>query len=147
MEEEIECGLYYEELLRILEGQNLKLNKDTKILEIGSGNAKMLDYFKKLLGKNVVGVDVRSRGNRDSPQVIARAEQLPFADQSFDVIFSVGAFDQEIYNQDQLLMMQEIARVLKHGGIFVAFADFIPAEVEGLNLIESDRPKSVYKKS
>ena len=60
------------------------------------------------------------RGSNNDSQVLARAEQLPFPNNSFDVITSRGMFDFRVYNQNPELMMNEIHRVLKKGGIYVA---------------------------
>ena len=44
---------------------------------------------------------------------------MPFADDTFDVIFSDNVFDNSVYSQDQELMLKEITRVLKHRGVYV----------------------------
>lgn len=101
-----------------------------------------------------IGVDVRPHGTKESPQVIARIEQLPFPDNSFDVLISNQVFDPLVYHQDHALMMKEIVRVLKRGGIYIALEeqDHV-SQIEGFNRVLSNslhsNPsfKSVYKKS
>ena len=44
-----------------------------------------VDYLKKQ-GINVVGLDYNPRGTKESSQIRARIEKLPFLDQSVDVI-------------------------------------------------------------
>ena len=105
-------------LERILKNYGIALDKDTKFLEIGSGNVVFLDYLIQR-GVNATGVDVSPNWKQASPQALARIEQLPFADESFNVIFSHGVFDEGVYNQNQDDMMREISRVLKHGGMYV----------------------------
>jgi ubiquinone/menaquinone biosynthesis C-methylase UbiE len=136
----------FKEILEDL-GVNLK---NVKVLEIGSGNAIFLDYMKKQ-GVDAVGVDVRPRGRKDSPQVIARIEQLPFNDESFEVVFSGSVFDSSVYIQNQEMVMEEINRVLKHGGIYVGMeVGGLPAKaIDGFHLLTeiSNVSLSIYKKS
>ena len=60
-----------------------------RILDIGCGNGDMLAWF--AADNAVVGVDVRDQVRpelRHLPHVVARSEQLPFADASFDIVLS-----------------------------------------------------------
>ena len=100
-----------------LKEANITIPVDAKVLEIGSGRGVFLRYLQKL-GFDAVGVDARPRGEQDNKVVRARVEQLPFPDESFNLIFSNAVFDRELYHQDQLAMVKEIVRVLKHGGIY-----------------------------
>jgi len=97
-----------------------------------------------------VGVDVKPRGDKKSFQIIARVEQLPFAEGSFDVVLSNAVFDKSVYTQYQDLMIGEIARVLKHGGIYLGNRENIRIDTlsptDGFNLISNDSV-TVYKKS
>ncbi len=139
----------FQVLEEVLNGQGVNL-KNAKVLEVGSGNSVFLNYLRKE-GVSALGVDVRPRGNKESPQVLARIEQLPFPDESFDVIFSSAVFDSSVYKQDQELMLKEIMRVLKHGGIYVRTdteTHLLPPE--GLNLVKDNsifKLETVYKKS
>ncbi len=108
----------YDHLKEELEEHGVTLDAGTKLLEIGSGKGLMLEKFKRE-GIDVVGVDARPGRDSAIDQVAARAERLPFADQIFDVVNSNFAFDANAYNQDQNLMLKEIARVLKENGLFV----------------------------
>ncbi len=110
-----------------LKQEGMILTKDTKVLEIGSGNG---DHLKGLHdnGVDIVGVDARPRGE-SGPQVAARVEQLPFANDSFDVVIGIAVFDTDVYAQDQAMMFEDIARVLKPGGILIASAGSIDSGV------------------
>ena len=101
-----------------LERIGLFPSPNPKILELGSGNGIALEEMKKE-GLDAVGVDLRPRSDKDVVQVAARIEQLPFADESFDLIYSSSVFDDDLYKQDQRAMLEECARVLKKGGLFV----------------------------
>lgn len=106
--------------------EKFKINLETaKVLEIGSRHGMVLDEARKR-GINIVGLDVRPRASKENKQVLARAEVLPFADNTFEVIIAFWVFDPNVYNQYAEHMMAEIARVLKPGGFFIAdpFIDF-----------------------
>ena len=138
----------FEYLEQDLTKHGLRLNPEVKILDIGSGQGLMLEYLKKR-GLDVVGVDARPRGKRDLPQVQARAERLPFADEKFDVIISYQLFDSSMYRQDQAEMINEITRVLKKGGIYVGNTELIHVPTDELVLVSNPSEKKevvVYKK-
>ena len=108
----------YEDVIKdTLEKLGIPLNADTKILEIGSGSNVLLKFFQGK-GHNIVGVDARPRGGKEGKIVAGRIEQLPFQDETFDLIISNSVFDDIVYNQDQLSMVKEMARVLKKGGVY-----------------------------
>ena len=146
----------YSTFKTILKEQGIDLSKDKRVLEIGSGNAMLLDVL-KAEGINTVGVDVNPRGNKESPQAIARIEQLPFANETFDVILSVAVFDDRYYDQEHNLMIQEIARVLKHGGIYMGTLEpgrIKALPIRGFNLVKPSKSDNmlygftvIYKKS
>ena len=75
---------------------------------------------------------------------------MPFPDESFDVVFSSAVFDSSVYKQDQVLMLKEIKRVLKYGGIYVRTGtgtQLLPPK--GLNLIKDNsifKLETIYKK-
>jgi ubiquinone/menaquinone biosynthesis C-methylase UbiE len=132
-----------------LKDLGVPLNKDTKVLEVGSGNAMHLNALRDH-GVDVVGVDARPRGE-SGPQVAARVEQLPFQDEAFDVVVGIAVFDTDVYNQDQAMMFKDVARVLKKGGVFIASAGSIDTGVVPKNLQEvTERSwrgfERVYKK-
>ena len=133
-----------------LEELGVAIPTDAKILEIGSENNVFLQYLQKS-GLDAVGVDAKPRGERTENIVRARIEQLPFPDETFGLIISNAVFDSDVYHQDQLAMVKEIARVLKHGGIYFGtlnydketpFGEFL----EILSKSEGPIGSSVYRK-
>lgn len=122
--------------------------KDSKILEIGSSKSLFLDYLKEQ-GVDAVGVDAQPHGETEGLRVVAaRIEQLPFPDDVFDIVVSGEVFDKAIYNQDHRLMLEEVRRVLKPGGIWAGSGESIKASVEGLTLISDPKDfVSIYRKA
>lgn len=92
-----------------------------RILDLGCGDGQLTARI-AAAGANVVGLD-------SSPQMLAaarargveamegNAEQMPFAAQSFDAVFSNAALH---WVRDQDAMIREVRRVLQPGGRFVA---------------------------
>ncbi len=97
----------YHSFINVLKRNGITLDQNTKVLELASGDSKFLDNLRSH-DVNAIGVDVRPRGRNKSPQVIARIEQLPFPDESFEVIISSSVFDAQVYDQNQKLMTEEI---------------------------------------
>lgn len=96
------------------------------VLEIGCGAAQCARWLRDQ-GARPVGLDLSERQLRHSrridedswrriPVVAGTATQLPFADASFDVVFS--AFGALQFVQDAGRAVAEAARVLRPGGIF-----------------------------
>jgi SAM-dependent methyltransferase len=92
-----------------------------RILDLGCGDGQLTARI-AATGAEVVGLDAsprmaaaaRSRGIKVDE---GQAESLPYAQHSFDVVFSNAALH---WVRDQDAMMAEVRRVLKPGGRFVA---------------------------
>ncbi len=129
----------------------LDLIKGMKVLEIGSGNATLLDLLKKH-GVDILGVDAEPRPSKNENKIplsiSGYIENLPFSNNSFNIIIANAVFDPTLHNQDQRLMMTEIARVLKPGGMFFGFKQsyLLDVPIDGFNLIP-DETIVIYKKS
>ncbi|WP_137726110.1 class I SAM-dependent methyltransferase [Prescottella subtropica] len=99
----------------------------TRILEVGCGSAPCARWLAGQ-GADVVGLDISmgmldkgvaamERSGARVPLVQAGAEALPFADESFDLACS--AFGAVPFVADSALVMREVARVLRPGGLWV----------------------------
>ncbi len=80
-------------------------NNANRILHLGSGNVRCLD-------ERVLSVDILPCENVD---IVAEAERLPFANNSFDLVESGAVFEHLL---DPIAAIKEVKRVLKPGGIF-----------------------------
>ena len=92
-----------------------------KILDLGCGDGQLTQRI-AATGADVLGVDaslemVRAARERGIVADLGDAEQLPYADKTFDAVFSNAALHW-VRNQDA--MIAQIDRVLKPGGRFVA---------------------------
>jgi|GEM_PF-1833569 len=109
------------------------LNKEKirkgKILDIGCGNGRDSIFLAKS-GYNVIGIDITPKAiilakknkkdllkNKIQSQnlkfTVANAEKLPFKDEFFDGVYSIGVFHCTNLNKS----LKEAVRVLKEGGV------------------------------
>ena len=94
-----------------------------KVLDFGCGNGRSIDFFKTCMPEtNWIGVDIE-----ESPEVAARkrgdgefhsydGQNLPFADNSFDLIYSNQVLEHVRYPEQ---VLAEIARILSDDGLFI----------------------------
>uniref|UniRef100_A0A8R1E139 Methyltransf_11 domain-containing protein n=1 Tax=Caenorhabditis japonica TaxID=281687 RepID=A0A8R1E139_CAEJA len=115
--------------------------KDLEILEVSCGQGHSLELIERLHGptKLLVGCD-KVVVNSERNIVYGDAINLPFEDDSFDFVVNVEA--SHLYS-DYPKFFQEVARVLKPGGVFCwmdirysfeIFPTQFAAEEAGLNL-------------
>jgi ubiquinone/menaquinone biosynthesis C-methylase UbiE len=99
-----------------------------RVLDVGCGTGRLLRELARLAPRveDLQGVDpapsmvaVAAEASAGDPRIQVRqgfAEQLPFDDGSFDLLVSSTSFD---HWSDQLMGLQECARVLEPGGRLV----------------------------
>ena len=117
------------------------------ILEIGSNHGGgSFYYFEKYKAKSITGIDTSDRQAEISKLFFeqkgvtsnfyfqkAFAEDLPFADHSFDAIISYDVFE---HVQDVVQSLKECYRVLKPGGkAFIAFPSYYHLTEHHLTLV------------
>jgi ubiquinone/menaquinone biosynthesis C-methylase UbiE len=114
-------------------------DRPIRILEIGAGvGTASMDFAKSLKYSSFIVSDVslpylkiaKSRLKGDFEFVKARAEDLPFKNEEFDLVFSVYLFH-EIPRSVRREVLKECYRVLKKGGI-LAICDSIQKDDDPL---------------
>ena len=105
----------------------LELTADSSVLEIGCGSGRYALHIAEKVGCRVVGLDIneagicaashlvaaRKMGDQVSFQYCDASEGLPFADESFNAIFSNDVF---CHIPQRLDVLRESFRVMKPGG-------------------------------
>lgn len=153
--EDIHVGLYQSSTENIADASRrtvetmanaVKLTPDTRVLDMGAGFGGAARYLAKTYGSPVVCLnlsEVENERNRaltaeqglsDLVEVVDGSfEDMPFEDNSFDVIWSQDAF---LHSGDRARVLEEAARVLRPGGQII-FTD--PMAADGAP-IEAVRP-------
>ncbi len=103
------------------------MTRSSRILEVGSGTGVILRDTFDIVSTHPVGIDFdleRLSENKSikADQVIACADvyHLPFQENTFDFVISHYFF---LWLKDPIQALREVKRVLKQGGIAVAFAE------------------------
>lgn len=103
--------------------------KGMKVMDIGCGKGDSIDYFFSIdPSVNWVGVDIDSspevslRTRTDARFVVFDGVNLPFPDESFNVIYSKQVFE---HVKDPKGLIAEISRVLKKGEIFTGSVSYL----------------------
>ena len=126
-------------------GSKLKLNTDTKLLDLGSGYGGAARYLAKNFGCHVTCLNLSSNQNERNRAlnkkndldglitvVEGNFEDIPFPENSFDVAWSQDAI---VHSADRELVVQEVVRALNERGEFI-FTDLMQTY---------DCPKSILK--
>lgn len=99
------------------------VTKDAQILDVGCGYGRTLNELYQAGYKNLVGVDssigMLERGRREFPHLkfMQNDTDLPFENDSFDVVIIFGVLTSVVDNVSQKALIKEIYRVLKSDGI------------------------------
>jgi SAM-dependent methyltransferase len=104
-----------------------RLPRNASVLEIGCGGGQMRKYVESL-GHTYVGVDISKTRVGDElhrhggADLLCDAHFLPFADRSFDLIYTVALTE---HLACPFLAAQEINRTLKPGGYYLGNVSFL----------------------
>lgn len=95
------------------------IQKDTVVLELGSGSKNKTSAFLKSVSAKLVGLDV-DKGIVENPYldqaVLYDGRGFPFKDESFDVVISDYVNE---HLENPVAICHEIRRVLVKGGVFI----------------------------
>lgn len=86
------------------------LRPESRLLDVGCGPRDQ-DAVAKHYGLRYAGIDYSS----SAADMLADAHALPFADSSFDIVFSYAVFE---HLHNPFIAAAEVARVLAPGGVF-----------------------------
>jgi ubiquinone/menaquinone biosynthesis C-methylase UbiE len=115
----IHVGWFFKEKLEILEELGFSFD-GKKVLDLGSGKGRFASRMKDV-GATVIQLDLKHEKNNEN-RVIARAEYLPFTDNSFDFVWAAHFFDKKVYNYNEELVLSELRRVLRDGGMLICIS-------------------------
>jgi 2-polyprenyl-3-methyl-5-hydroxy-6-metoxy-1,4-benzoquinol methylase len=118
--------------------EELQLRPETRLLDVGCGSGALLELLASRVAfrQRPAGIDLSTTMlHLGSPKRASLVEgsgvQLPFADESFDVV-TCAHVAKHLDDASLLMMMAEIRRVLSFGGIAVMW-DFAPTRSRLLN--------------
>ncbi len=94
--------------------------KNKQVLDIGCGQGRMIEYFISRTA-SARGIDISKANlayakNKNLVVLEADTRHLPFADNAFDIVFSIGVVE---HFTETSLAIKEHVRVCKKGGIVV----------------------------
>jgi SAM-dependent methyltransferase len=97
-----------------------------RVLDFGCGCGRLLRHWRELTKVKIFGTDMQLRLLRECRRVLPFAHvavngpepPLPFADASFDLVYSLSVFT-HLDERQQLLWRDEIRRILKPDGLWL----------------------------
>jgi SAM-dependent methyltransferase len=90
------------------------------VLDVGCGNGFIAHHLTGLLGKQVVGIDVGDSTDARIKYLPYDGRHFPVRDQSFDVVLLCYVLH---HAQDARLVLNEVSRVLREGGLAIIYED------------------------
>lgn len=98
-----------------------------KMLDVWCGEGNLIRHARSI-GVDAHGIDVNIfHNNQDLPIVKWYISDMPFADNTFNLVHAYGVFDPRLYPQDLPKTFAEIARVMQSKGILSILDMDMPA--------------------
>ena len=94
--------------------------RGSEVLDVGCGNGFIAHHLTAMLGTSVIGIDL---GNRTDAAIDYRrydGAQFPTKDDSFDAVLLCYVLH---HAQDVRVMLREMRRVLRNGGLAIIYED------------------------
>ena len=96
------------------------LPSQADVLDVGCGNGFIAHHLSGLLGKPVVGLDVGDSTTARIKYLPYDGRHFPVRDQSFDAVLLCYVLH---HAQDARLVLNEVSRVLRDGGLAIIYED------------------------
>jgi SAM-dependent methyltransferase len=90
------------------------------VLDVGCGNGFIAHHLTGLLGTTVVGLDVGKSTSASINYLPYDGRHFPLKDQSFDAVLLCYVLH---HAQDAVLVLNEVSRVLREGGVAIIYED------------------------
>jgi len=97
-----------------------ELPRYANVLDVGCGNGFIVHHLTALLKATVVGLDVGSETSARINYLPYDGRHFPLPDQSFDAVLLCYVLH---HAQDPGLVLNEVARVLRNGGLAIVYED------------------------
>jgi ubiquinone/menaquinone biosynthesis C-methylase UbiE len=94
--------------------------RGSEVLDVGCGNGFIAHHLSAMLGTSVVGIDLGSRADAPIDYRRYAGAQFPVADKSFDAVLFCYVLH---HAQDVQVVLHEMRRVLRDGGLAVIYED------------------------
>jgi SAM-dependent methyltransferase len=94
--------------------------KGSEVLDVGCGNGFIAHHLSAILDTNVSGIDVMDKTEAPIGYRRYDREQFPAPDKSFDAVLLCYVLH---HAQDATLVMNEVRRVLRAGGVAIIYED------------------------
>jgi len=104
-----------------------------KMLEVGCSNGRWVRWFCQEYGCEGYGIDNRAEGfkKKDVNFILGDAFKLPFADNSFDIVFSKG-FIEHFKKPQDFMLLKENVRVTRNNGYVICEVPNLAVSLEYL---------------
>jgi ubiquinone/menaquinone biosynthesis C-methylase UbiE len=92
----------------------------SRVLDVGCGNGFIAHHLTAMLGVPVVGIDLAARAGAPIEYLRYDGKHLPIANQCFDTVLLCYVLH---HAQNFGLLMREVRRVLRRGGLVLVYED------------------------
>lgn len=96
------------------------LPRHTRVLDVGCGNGYIAHHLSSILDSRVVGIDVSKNTAAAIPYLPYDGRHFPVNDQTFDAVLLCYVLH---HAQDARLVLNEVSRVLRRGGLALIYED------------------------